>query len=120
MDILRVILQIIVACGLLNVWLIRPQLKTPYRGCDAKNLKDEFIAYGLPIWFFYFTGVLKVGSALLLLAGLWFPLLVFPSSLLISILMMGALVMHIRAGDPLKKSIPAFLMLIFSLTLCLS
>ncbi len=48
MDILRIILQIIVACGLLNVWLIRPQLKTPYRGCDAKNLKDEFIAYGLP------------------------------------------------------------------------
>jgi uncharacterized membrane protein YkgB len=120
MDTLRIIFQLVVGLGLLNVWLLRPHLKTPYRGCNANNLKEEFKAYGFPIWFFYFIGALKVGSALLLLVGLWIPTLVFPSSLLIAILMMGALAMHIRVGDPWKKSMPALTMFLLSVFICLA
>jgi hypothetical protein len=115
-----ILLQLIVALGLLNVWLVRLNKKTPYRGCDAGTLKDEFAAYGLPLWFFYLVGVLKVDSALFLLIGIWIPEVVFPTSVLVVFLMIGALAMHIKSKDPFIKWIPASLMLLCSLGLCLS
>ena len=35
-------LQLIVALGILNVWMLRPGKATPFRGGDAKSLRDEF------------------------------------------------------------------------------
>ena len=70
-------------------------------------MREEFAAYGLPMWFAYVIGTLKVGSALLLLAGLWIPALVLPAALLVCILMVGALSMHLKVRDPLKKYLPA-------------
>ena len=64
------ILQVIVGLGLLNVWLVRARTATAYRGGSAQSLKDEFATYGLPDWTFYAVGALKVGSAVLLIAGL--------------------------------------------------
>lgn len=103
-------IQIIVALGLLNVWLIRFHKSTPYRGAKAKTLKEEFEAYGLPTWFTYLVGTLKVSAALLLIAGLWSPFIVPPTALLICVLMLGAIYMHWKIKDPIKKSIPAFAM----------
>lgn len=104
-------LQIIVALGLLNVWLLRFSKKTEYRGGKAKDLKEEFAVYGLPPWFMYFIGALKIGSALALLAGFWVPSLVTPAASLVVLLMIGALAMHIKVRDPMMKSMPAALML---------
>lgn len=118
MGTLIIFLQLLVAFGLLNVWLFRFNRKTPYRGCGVSSLKEEFIAYGLPLWFFYFIGVLKVGSAFLLLLGLWIPSVVFPAAFVISILMIGAIAMHLKVRDPWKRLLPAFLMLILSLAIC--
>lgn len=108
-------LQIIVALGLLNVWLLRFNKSTEFRGGSAKNLKEEFAAYGLPVWFMYFIGTLKIGAAMALLAGFWIPTLVAPAAGLIVLLMLGALTMHIKVKDPLKKSMPAALMLTMGL-----
>lgn len=119
MDYLTAFLQIIVALGLLNVWVVRNNQKTSYRGSNASSLKDEFATYGLPLWSYYVIGFLKISSALLLLVGLWKPFLVFPAALVISILMVGALFMHIKVRDPLKKSVPALIMLIFSIIICI-
>lgn len=119
MSTVTIVLQIIVAIGLLNVWLIRSNQNTPYRGGEASSLKDEFIAYGLPIWVYYTIGVLKVGCALLLLVGIWFPSLVFPTAFVVSALMIGALAMHFKIRDPWKKYVPALIMLVFSLCICL-
>jgi len=105
------ILQIIVALGLLNVWLLRSGSATDYRGGDARSLKEEFAAYGLPDVAFYVVGLLKVGSALALIAGLWMPELVAPAAGIVALLMVGALGMHVKVKDPLMKSLPAFLML---------
>lgn len=104
-------MQIIVAFGLLNVWLLRANLSTDYRGGNAKNIKEEFAVYGLPGWFCSLVGFLKVGSAFLLLLGLWIPSLILPSALLIAVLMLGAVSMHAKVKDPIKKTIPAALML---------
>ena len=114
------VLEIIVAFGLLNVWLLRAQKSTPYRGRDAKNIVEEFAVYGLPKWFCYFIGFLKIGSAVLLLAGIIFPVLQLPASLLITALMIGAVAMHIKVGDPIIKSTPAALMLLMSLIITTS
>ncbi len=81
-------------------------------------MQEEFAAYGLPAWFVYLIGALKIGSALALIVGIWFPVLVLPAAGLISVLMVGALSMHIKIHDSLKKSLPALGMLALSLGIC--
>ena len=115
---ISVLLQAVIALGLLNVWLVRAGSATRYRGRDARSLKEEFAAYGLPDFAFYVVGALKIGAALLLIAGLWLDALVLPAAAVIVLLMIGALVMHAKVKDHLMKSLPAFLMLVMSAALC--
>ncbi|MBC7456945.1 MAG: DoxX family protein [Bdellovibrionaceae bacterium] len=109
------ILQIIIALGLINVWLFRNSKSTDYRGGSAKNLKQEFAAYGLPSWVYYVVGSLKMGSALALILGLHHSSVTLTASVIIAVLMVGALCMHIKVKDHFKKSVPALVMLIMSL-----
>lgn len=109
-----VMLQVTAALGLLNVWLLRFNQRTAYRGGTAGSMLEEFAAYGLPSWSAYVVGALKVGAALALLAGIWLPVVVLPAAALVCVLMLGALAMHAKIRDPLQKSLPALLML----TLC--
>lgn len=106
------VFQVLVALGLLNVWLLRFNQSTPYRGAGARSMPQEFAAYGLPPWSTYLVGALKIGAAVCLIAGLWMPVLVLPAALLVSILMLGALAMHLKVHDPWKKSTPALSILI--------
>jgi predicted signal transduction protein with EAL and GGDEF domain len=106
------ILQLLVALGLLNVWLVRARSATSYRGGDAKSLKAEFDAYGLPEFAFYAVGALKVGAAIALIAGMWVHGLVRPATIVVAILMLGAIAMHIKVKDPLLKSLPAVIVLL--------
>lgn len=119
MGYITIFLQLFVAFGLLNVWLIRCNKKTTYRGSNAYSLKDEFAAYGLPLWSFYVIGFIKISSAILLLLGLWKPFLVFPAALVVSFMMVGALCMHIKVRDSVKKLLPALIMLFCSIGICL-
>lgn len=112
MEILVKISQIVVGCGLLNVWLLRFNKATAYRGGTAANMREEFAAYGLPAWSCYLVGFLKVASALALLGGLIYPALALPAAIVVAILMAGAVAMHLKVGDPLKKSLPALSVLI--------
>jgi hypothetical protein len=43
---------------------------------------------------------------------------VLPAAAVVAVLMVGALVMHVKVKDPAIKSLPAFLMLIMSAGLC--
>jgi len=108
------LLQLIVGLGLLNVWLIRRRSSTSYRGGTAQTLQDEFAAYGLPGFTFYLVGALKVGAAVVLIAGVWMALPVRAAAGLVAALMIGALAMHLKVGDPLMKSLPAAVMLALS------
>ena len=113
------ILQVIMAGGLINVWLLRFNKHTPFRGGSSKSIIEEFATYGLPAWFSYLVGALKISSAILLIAGIWVPQLVLPVSSLVSSLMVGAILMHLKIRDPLIKSLPALLMLIIGLSIIL-
>ncbi|MEY4924873.1 MAG: hypothetical protein RL598_1392 [Verrucomicrobiota bacterium] len=113
------ILQVVIALGLFNVWLLRFSQSTPYRGGAAGTMPEEFLAYGLPRWSTYLVGLLKIGAGLALIIGLWHPHWVLPAALLIVGLMVGAIFMHFRIRDPLKKNLPALVMLILSVSLSL-
>jgi hypothetical protein len=106
------ICQIIVALGLLNVWLLRFNKPTAYRGGTSANMLGEFAAYGLPAWSCYLVGFLKVASAFALLAGLLYPMLVLPAAGVVGVLMLGAVAMHVKVRDPFKKSVPALAVLV--------
>lgn len=109
-----ILLQVAVAAGLLNVWLVRAQSSTSYRGGRAQALKEEFAEYGLPQWMFYLVGTLKVGAAVALLVGIWIQALAVPAAAVVVVLMLGALAMHLKVQDPPKKALPAALVLLMS------
>lgn len=117
METLRIVCQVIIGLGILNVWFLRSGKKTRYRGKEATNLKEEFAAYGLPFWVFVLVGILKVGAALTLLVGIIRPEVVRPAASVMAVLMLGAITMHLRVGDPPGKSLPAAALLVLSLVL---
>lgn len=104
---LRIALQLIVALGVLNVWLLRANMLSAYRGGNARNLREEFPAYGLPAGAMYLVGAIKILLALALIAGIWFPVLVRPAAFGMGLMMLGAVAMHVKIADPLQKSLPA-------------
>jgi uncharacterized membrane protein YphA (DoxX/SURF4 family) len=113
-------LQLIIGVSLLNVWLFRAGSTTAYRGGTALSLKQEFDAYGLPAAMFYVVGTLKVVSGIILIAGLWLHLPVAFAALIVAALMVGAIAMHTRIKDPLRKSVPAAVMLVLCVALLLA
>ncbi len=112
-------LQILIAFGLVNVWLVRSGHKTKYRGGNAQSMKDEFAVYGLPLWSMYVVGVLKMLIASIMLIVIIKPYLMYqlgvPSLVLLSVLMCGAISMHIKVKDSLVKVLPAISMLAMAL-----
>ena len=80
-DQLLTVFQIIIALSVLRVWTMNFNKPSRWRGGGAKNMKEEFIAYGLPSWIMYLVGSLKVAFSIGLLAGLWIPeVVVFSAS----------------------------------------
>lgn len=107
-------LQLVVGLGLLNVWLVRAGSATDYRGGESTSLRKEFQAYGLPDLVFYAVGALKIVSALVLVAGLWVSVPVKPAAGTIALLMVGALAMHMKVGDPPMRFLPAATILLMT------
>jgi len=115
MDTIQLVAQWIIGLGILNVWFLRANKSTAYRGGNARNIKEEFAVYGLPTWFMYAVGTLKVALAALLIVGTWIPGLVLPAAIGMAVLMAGAISMHIKIKDTLKKTLPSLTLLALSL-----
>jgi len=120
MEIVVVAIQIIIALGIFNVWVLRFGRATQWRGGSADNMKAEFETYGLPGWSVPVVGFLKLLFAACLVAGIWFPVLVRPAAIGIAVLMLGAVVMHVKVKDPARKSAPALTMLILSVIVAIA
>ncbi|ABA88594.2 hypothetical protein Pcar_1345 [Syntrophotalea carbinolica DSM 2380] len=119
MDQLKVICQLIIALGIFNVWVLRFGKETVWRGGTAKNMREEFEAYGLPFVFMITIGLLKIMLAILLIVGIWVPAVTRFAAFGLAILMSGAVGMHLKINDPIKKSLPAMSMLALSLIVAL-
>lgn len=115
MAVLSVISQVIVGVAVLNVWLVRAQKSTPYRGGNAATIFEEFQVYGLPVWSVYVVGFFKVALAVCLLAGLWMPTMATIGGAGMAAFMLVAVLMHIKVSDPFQKAFPAALFFLLSL-----
>jgi len=102
---------VLVSGTVFNVWLLNMDQASPYRGGTALTLKEEFLTYGLSENIFYLIGVIKLLSAFALFFGLRFKQTVVPAAQIIAVLMLGAISMHFKVGDPLLRSVPAIGML---------
>lgn len=114
MDYIEIAIKLIVGLSILNVWLLRAKKPTEWRGGDAANITEEFQVYGLPKWFMFTIGTVKSILAVLLIASIYIPEVEFIAAAGIALLMLGAVGMHIKVGDPVKKSFPAFTFLVLS------
>jgi uncharacterized membrane protein YphA (DoxX/SURF4 family) len=114
MNIIGRIAQTVAAVWILNVWFNRFNRDTGYRGGGATNMREEFEEYGLSEQQMYAVGATKVGLAVLMLIGLFVPKLVRPASIGLASFMLGAIGMHIKVGDPIKRSMPAISVLTLS------
>jgi len=117
MEVFLVALQVIIALGIFNVWLIRPRVPTKWRGGGAESLSEEFEIYGLPPWAMGIVGFLKILFAAALVVGIWYSPVVEPAAIGMAIMMAGAISMHLKVDDTLKRALPACLMLVLSLIL---
>lgn len=112
---------LILSTVVLYVWIGRFNEATffglSFRGGDANTLFEEFTTYGLNTTIFYLIGGLKIISCICLLIGLKYQKLIIPAASIISILMLGALGMHLKVGDELIKYLPSGLLLLVSLTI---
>lgn len=114
MSTLATIAQVVIALGIVNVWLIRRNRPTPYRPDGAGNMEEEFERYGFPDWVRIAVGSTKVLLAVLLLVGILFTPLAVGAATLMALLMLSAVAAHVRVGDPWVKAMPAALMLSLS------
>ena len=120
MEYIIIALKLIVGLSILNVWIINPKKSTKWRGGNASTIIEEFHTYGLPTWFCYAIGFLKVSLALLLIASIWFPNLQEIAGLGLAALLLGSIIMHFKIKDPLYKSYPAFIFMVMCLIIASS
>ena len=112
------LIKTIIFLGIMNVWFVRSKTKSNWRGGNSLSLKDEFRFYALPDWIFYFVGGTKILSAMFIFLSIWLdevPQELF--AVILSCLMIFAILMHLKVGDKLIKSLPALFMLICSIIL---
>lgn len=115
LKILYICVSFFVSILVTNVWLFRFNKETPYRGGDATNMIEEFATYGLDINIMYLVGTLKIFASLGLIIGVFKTKVSAYSSLLMSILMIGAIYFHFKISDPAIKYFPSVLMLLCSI-----
>lgn len=114
------LIQIFIAIGIFNVWVIRFNKCTGYRGGNAQTMAEEFRVYGLSDEVRKFVGGLKLTLAALLIVGIWIPLVAGGAAACMALLMLVAVIMHIKVSDPVKKALPAACMMMLSLAVVLA
>lgn len=114
MNIIGKFAQTAAALWILTVWLLRFNKDTGYRGGDATNMREEFAEYGMSDKAMYAVGATKITLASLMLIGHRVPKLVRPASAGLATLMVGAIGMHVKVKDPIRRSLPALSVLSLS------
>lgn len=115
-EIIEIIIKLGVGLSILNVWLIKRDKETPFRGGGAMSMQEEFMSYGLSKKAMIAVGTFKCLFAVLLLISIFnsSKVLEYAGAIGIAVLMSGAILMHVKISDPAKKSIPAAIFLVLS------
>ena len=97
------ILQIITASSVLFVWVVR-----------YENIIEEFEHYKLPTWLRDMVGIFKVSFGIMLLIGVFDERFKVIGAGGLSLLMIAALLTHLKVKNPIYKTLPAVTLLSFS------
>lgn len=100
-------LKFIVAGSIFFVWVVR-----------YENIIKEFESYGLNAQLRDFVGILKLSSSAMLFSS--DTKVVMLGALIITILMMAALVTHIKIRNPFRKMAPSLTLMSFGLFIAIS
>lgn len=73
-------------------------------------LVENFRRFGYPQWFRVVTGSLEVLGGIGLLIGIWLPWLAELASAGLTLVMLGAVLTHLRTRDPWKEITLAIVM----------
>ena len=97
------IVQLVIATSVAFVWIFR-----------LDNIGKEFNEYRLPNVIRNLVGATKISLATLLVAGVWYPSLVFVPAVLMALLMVCALIAHASVRHAWPRYVPAFVLLLLS------
>ena len=104
MNTVTVLSQLIIAISVGYIWIFR-----------FDNIVLEFKQYQLPDVVRNLVGASKIALSTLLVAGIWFPALVFIPALLMAFLMLSAQYFHFKVKNPWAKHLPSLVFLLLSL-----
>lgn len=97
------------------MWLFRSNTPTRYRVGNATTLQGEILEAGLPEWTYNILRIFKPMIAFMLIIGVLYNPLTLPSIICTTILMVGAIGMHVYAKDNIIKTLPAIILFVFCL-----
>ena len=104
LDILIELIKVVASVAIFFVWVVR-----------YENIRKEFDDYNLPTWLRDLTGILKLSFACMLHFS--DPRLVVVGSSGITLLMLAAVVTHIRLKSIFRRYIASVTMLLLSITI---
>jgi uncharacterized membrane protein YphA (DoxX/SURF4 family) len=103
------IFHVSIIIGIFYAWTIGYRKESKFRPGKARNMKEEFIVYGLPFWLMYATGTIKIISSVLLILGFFYPIFLKPVAAVLCLVMGGAVLMHLKIReDKLIKAFPSY------------
>ena len=104
LDILIELIKVISSVAIFFVWVVR-----------YENIRKEFDDYNLPTWLRDLTGILKLSFAWMLHFS--DPIIVVAGSSGITLLMLSAVVTHVRLKSNFRDYIASVTMLLLSITI---
>ena len=104
LDILIELIKVISSVAIFFVWVVR-----------YENIRKEFEDYNLPTWLRDLTGILKLSFAWMLHFS--DPIIVVAGSSGITLLMLSAVITHVRLKSNFRDYIASVTMLLLSITL---
>jgi len=106
MHITSTILQVILGLGFLMFGFMK---------FGTKQQVEAFKHFGYSQGFRAFTGLVEVIGAVGMIIGIWYPLISTLAGILLGIIMLGAIITHIRVKDPGKIMGTPIILLILSI-----
>ena len=83
----------------------------------SKMHKENFIKWELPQWFRVFTGIIELGSAIMLIVGFWNDMWAVYGAIVLILVSIGGIFTHIRIRDSWRATMPIFSLGVIALLL---
>lgn len=108
MEKLLILSQLVLGLSVAFVWIFRND-----------NVVKEFKQFGLSDLTRNLVGALKIATATLIIAGIWFPSLVQIPALIMGMFMVAAQYFHFKIKNSINKHLPSLVLLLLCVFIAL-